>query len=213
MPSADVPDPRSSSSSTRFDDAMRGLDALHAEDPSRERDGERELPAELLYAERMTSMLARIAPDASEALKLAARAQHLARFRVPRSSQPDGRAGYLKWRTEQQRTHAALAREVLAAAGYPEELQSRVESLVMKKRLTADPEAQLLEDCACLVFLAHYLDGFAAKETDDDIVAILQKTWRKMGESGRRHALDLVLSPTSQRLVARALEHPPSTHP
>lgn len=189
----------------RFEDALRRLDAVHAEDPTRERDGDRELPAELLYAERMTAMLARIAPDASEALRLAARAQHLARFRVPRSSQPDGRAGYLKWRTEQQRAHAALAREVLAASGYDEALQARVESLVMKKRLASDPEAQLLEDCACLVFLAHHLEPFAAKESEEDVLEILRKTWKKMGEVGRAEAQRLTLGATSSRLVGMAL--------
>lgn len=191
--------------SRRFHDALRRLDALHAEDPTRERDGERELPAELLYAERMTAMLSRIAPDASEALRLAARAQHLARFRVPRSSQPDGRAGYLKWRTEQQRAHAALAREVLAASGYDDELQGRVESLVMKKRLAADPEAQLLEDCACLVFLGWYLEPFAAKESEADVLEILRKSWKKMGEVGRAEAQRLTLGATSSRLVRMAL--------
>jgi len=195
---------------TRFDDAIRRLDAIHAEDPARELEGERELPAELLYAERMTSMLAQIAPDASEALRLAARAQHLARFRVPRSSQPDGRVGYLKWRTEQQRAHAALAREALGAAGYDEVACARVESLVMKKQLGTDPEAQLLEDCACLVFLAHYLEAFAAKEPEDSVIAILQKTWRKMGAVGRARAHQLSLGADASRLVSKALTSLPA---
>lgn len=186
--------------------ALAALDAIHAEDPARERDGERELPAELLYAERMTQMLDRIAPMASEALRLAARAQHLGRFRVPRSSQPDGRAGYLKWRTEQQRAHAALATETLRASGYDEALCARVASLVGKKNLASDPEAVQLEDCACLVFLEHYLEPFAANERDEDVIAILRKTWtRKMSEAARAHALALPLTPRAKELVARAL--------
>ena len=171
-----------------------------------ERDGDREAPAELLYAERMTRTLAAIAPDASDALRLAARAQHLARFRVPRSSQPDGRAGYLKWRTEQQRAHAALAKEILERAGYDEATTARVHALVVKKSLATDPEAQQLEDCACLVFLEHYLEPFARNEKDDDVIAILQKTWtRKMSESARARALRLPLTPRAADLVARAL--------
>jgi hypothetical protein len=171
-----------------------------------ELDGERRAPAELLYGERMTARLAAIAPDASEVLRLAARAQHLARFRVPRSTQPDGRAGYLKWRTEQQKAHAALAREILAHAGYDEATQERVSALVTKKNLATDPEAQTLEDCACLVFLEHYLEGFAANERDEDVVAILQKTWtRKMSEAGRVHALGLALGARAKELVTRAL--------
>lgn len=190
----------------RFARALEAFDAVHDEDPARERDGARELPAERLYAERMTRMLDAIAPDASEALRLAARAQHLARFRVPRSSQPDGRAGYLKWRTEQQRAHAALAKEILERAGYDDAMQARVHALVSKKSLATDPDAQRLEDCACLVFLEHYLEPFAANETDDDVIAILQKTWtRKMSAEGREHAARLTLTPRAKDLVTRAL--------
>lgn len=191
---------------SRFDDAIAAIDAVHTEDPTIETVGDRRAPAELLYAERMSARLALLAPDASEALRLAARAQHLARFRVPRSSQPDGRAGYLKWRTEQQRAHAALARELLARAGYDDATQARVQGLIAKKDLGRDPDAQHLEDCACLVFLEHYLEAFAANETEDDVVAILQKTWtRKMSETGRAHALTLPLSPRARALVTRAL--------
>lgn len=190
----------------RFERARAAIDALHAEDPTIERDGDREVPAELLYAERMTARLDAIAPDASEALRLAARSQHLARFRVPRSSQPDGRAGYLKWRSEQQRAHAALAKEILERAGYDEAMASRVHALVAKKNLASDDDAKTLEDCACLVFLEHYLEAFAANETDDDVIAILQKTWtRKMTEAGRAHALRLALTPRAADLVSRAL--------
>ena len=190
----------------RLESALAAIDAVHAEDPTIEREGEREAPAELLYAERMTRTLASIAPDASDALQLAARAQHLARFRVPRASQPDGRAGYLKWRTEQQRAHAALAREILDRAGYDEATSTRVHALVSKKSLATDPEAQQLEDCACLVFLEHYLEPFARNESDDDVIAILQKTWtRKMSEAARARALRLPLTPRAAELVARAL--------
>jgi hypothetical protein len=193
---------------SRFDRALAALDAVHSEDPARELDGGVEVPAELLYARRMSARLARLAPDASEALRLAVRAQHLGRFRVPRSSQPDGRAGYLKWRTEQARAHAALAREILAEVGYEEGAIERVSSLVLKKRLASDPEAQLLEDCACLVFLEHGLEAFAEKEGDESVIAILAKTWAKMGETGRREALSLPLSARAKALVARALAAP-----
>lgn len=191
---------------TPFERALAAMDAVHAEDPERTRVGAEDVPAELAYARRMTEALARLAPDASEPLRLAVRAQHLGRFRVPRSSQPDGRAGYLKWRTEQARAHAALARELLASAGYDEATLERVASLVQKKQLAHDREAQHLEDCACLVFLEHGLDAFAAKEDDETVVTILAKTWRKMSDGGRRAALALPLSERGRALVARALD-------
>jgi hypothetical protein len=188
---------------TRLDRAIAALDAVHAEDPERTWVAGEALPAELVYAHRMTATLARLTPDASEALRLAVRAQHLGRFRVPRASQPDGRAGYLKWRTEQARAHAALAREILAAAGYEGDTVERVASLVLKKQLASDPEAQCLEDCACLVFLEHGLDAFAAKEDEETVIAILAKTWNKMSPRAREEALPL--SERSRALVARAL--------
>lgn len=190
----------------RLQRALAAIDAVHAEDPNAELDGARRVPAELLYAERMTSMLAELDAHASEALQLAARAQHLGRFRVPRASQPDGRAGYLKWRTEQQRAHAALARELLLGAGYDEEIAERVHALVSKKRLGEDEESQRLEDCACLVFLAHYLEPFAANETESDVIAILQKTWiKKMSAAARTHALAMSLPARASTLLTKAL--------
>lgn len=190
---------------SRFDRALAALDAVHAEDPARELDAGVEVPAELLYTRRMSACLGRLAPDASEALRLAVRAQHLGRFRVPRTSQPDGRAGYLRWRAEQARAHAALARRILSEVGYDEAMVARVSTLVLKLGLRSDPEVQLLEDCACLVFLEHGLEAFAAKESDETVVAILSKTWAKMGELGRREALALPLSERARALVARAL--------
>jgi hypothetical protein len=190
---------------TRFRQAIAALDAVHAEDPERTRVGDDDVPSELAYARRMTETLARLEPEASEALRLAVRAQHLGRFRVPRSSQPDGRAGYLKWRTERARDHAALAREILASVGYEDDTIERVASLVLKKQLASDPEAQCLEDCACLVFLAHGLDAFAAKEPEETVIAILAKTWKKMSARAREQALALPLSERGRALVARAL--------
>lgn len=184
---------------------MTAIDALHAGDPERAVvDGE-SVPAELLYARRMSAALEQRCPDASDALRLAARAQHLCRFRTPRSHYPEGRAGYLRWRTEQAKAHAALAAETLREAGYDDADIARVESLIRKKRLAADPEAQALEDTACLVFLESYLPDFARGRERAQVVDILQKTWRKMSERGRELALGLELMAEARALVEEAL--------
>ena len=62
--------------SARFDNAIARFDAANAEDPNRELVDGRQRPKELLYAERLTAMLARFVPDASEALRLAAAGAH-----------------------------------------------------------------------------------------------------------------------------------------
>ncbi len=189
----------------RLERALAGLDALHAEDPEHTDGDGRAMPAELAYARRMTAALARLVDAPSEALQLAVRAQHLCRWRLPRSSYPEGKAGYLRWRTEQGRQHAALAAGVLREAGYEDGMVARVEALIRKKNLARDPEAQALEDAACLVFLEHHVDAFAEGRDDARLVDILRKTWGKMGEAGRARALELPLSTRVRTLVAEAL--------
>lgn len=190
--------------------AMAALDALHAEDPAKvELDGEA-IAEELLYAQRMSEALARLVPAPSEALELAVRAQHLCRWRLPRASYPPGRAGYHAWRRESARQHAALAGSALAEAGYDEPAIARVRDLIEKKDRTRDPEAQALEDAACLVFLEHHLEAFADRQRaegkdDAQLTAIVQKTWRKMSARARELALELPLSDRARGIVARSL--------
>ncbi|HSM97848.1 MAG TPA: DUF4202 family protein, partial [Gallionella sp.] len=71
-----------------FQAAIAAFDRANAEDPNREMSDGREYPKELLYAQRMSEMQERYAPEASEAVKLAVRAQHIQRWKIPRSSYP-----------------------------------------------------------------------------------------------------------------------------
>lgn len=190
--------------------ALEAMDRVSDEDPLRVEHEGRIVGAALLYAMRMTACLATLAPDASDALRLAVRAQHLGRFRLPRTDYPEGRVGYLSWRAEQAKRHAALATEIIVGAGLSAPLADRVASIVQKKKRQSDPEAQALEDCACLVFLEHEIDAFAWPERgphrdDAELVPIVQKTWAKMSEKARARALALPLSPRASALVARAL--------
>ena len=85
----------------------------------------------------------------SEAVRLAVRCQHIRRWTVPRDSYPEGRDGYRRWRTDLGRFHAATAGGILREVGYDEESVGRVQALLRKERLKADPEVQLLEDVVC----------------------------------------------------------------
>jgi hypothetical protein len=153
----------------------------------------------------MTRWLERLEPAASEELRLAARAQHLCRWRIERSSYPDGRQGYLRWRRECAELHARLAREILGEAGYDAATIDRVADLVRKKGLPHDPEALALEDAACLVFLETELEAFARKHDEPKLLDILERTWRKMSPRGREMALGLELPPAARALVERAV--------
>jgi hypothetical protein len=182
--------------------ALARIDALHAEDPARTPEGR---PAELVYAERMTDWLTRLAPGAGDALTIAVRAQHLARWRSPRDAFPEGRVGYLKWRKEAGERHAEDVRAICRESGSDDSFAARVAAIVQKKARASDPEAQTLEDCACLVFLAHELDAFAAKHADEKVVDILRKSWAKMSPDARRHATSIAFSERAKALVEAAL--------
>jgi tRNAThr (cytosine32-N3)-methyltransferase len=183
--------------------ARTAIAAAHAADPEHE-DGR---PAELLYAERMETWLARVVERPSTALRLAALCQHLERWTLPRGSFPMDRAGYLRWRTTLYRRQAERAQELLLGAGIDAALAARVAALVAKTDLARDPETQALEDAACLVFLAHEVGDFAARKdyTREKWLDILRKTWRKMSPRGHQLALALPLDPGLRALVVEAV--------
>jgi hypothetical protein len=188
--------------SGRFERALAAIDAVHAEDPDKDAAGEAK---ELLYAQRMSAWLAKLAPDASEALKLAVRCQHLRRWAIARGDYPAGKVGYLRWRKEESLAHAALAGDILGQAGYGADTIRRVQSLVKKERIKHDPDAQALEDVTCLVFLEHDFAPFAAKHPDEKVIDILRKTWPKMSAHGHEAALSLKLPAALRRMVEKAV--------
>ena len=190
---------------TRFDNAIAAIDAANALDPNTVLDAAGMVrPAELVYGEYMSAMLARFHPEASEVLKLAVRAQHLRRWEVPRASYPLDRAGYHRWRNDLKRKHAEWAGEILRQCGYSDVEIARAGALIRKENLKQDTEAQTLEDTACLVFLSHYAEGFSAKHDEAKMLGILVKTWAKMSEQAQRAALTLDLKPAVSALIARA---------
>lgn len=191
---------------SRFENAVARFDAANGEDPNRERVGDAERPKALVYAERMSACLDRLAPDAPEAVRLAARSQHIRRWTVPRGDYPKGRDGYRRWRTDLARFHAEAAGDILRDVGYDEATIGRVQALLRKERLKADPDVQLLEDVICLVFLEYYLDDFSQKHERPKVVDIIRKTWRKMSDRGRGASLSLELTPRVRALLREALE-------
>jgi hypothetical protein len=194
-----APDP------TRFEAAVRAFDAANAEDPNSIWDGARQRPRELVQAERLSRWVKIRQPEAPEALLLAARCQHLKRWVIPRTSFPDGRVGYLQWRTELGRFHASEAERILRSVGYDETTIALVRKLNLKQGLRSDPNTQVIEDALCLAFLEHELAEFAQKHERAKVVDILRKTWKKISPRGRELALGLPFSPEAKALVDEAL--------
>jgi hypothetical protein len=181
----------------RFQAAIERFDALNAADPHGK---------ELLYARRMTLWLQKLQPAAAEPLRLAARAQHLMRWRIPRQTFPKDRGGYLKWRTTLYDFHADQAEVVLREVGYDDETVARVRSLIRKENLKTDPDAQILEDVICLVFLENYFADFAKDHDEAKLIRILRKTWKKMSPRGHAAAMTLQLGLRERELIAKAIE-------
>ena len=194
------------SNQTRFQQAIEKFDAENSQDPNKETVDGNEHPKELLYAQRMTKRLLKFKPDASEAVQLAARSQHICRWTKPRESYPMDRKGYLIWRTELKEFHANKAAGILQDCGYDQDTIDHVKALIRKEKMKQDADSQLLEDVVCLVFLEHYFDDFAAKHDKEKVISILQKTWRKMSEDGHDAAMKLSLPSKAQQLVEQALE-------
>jgi hypothetical protein len=182
----------------RFERAIARIDAANAEDPNRETVGGHERPKELVYAERMTAMLRRFAPDASEILCLAVRCQHIQRWKIPRSEYAMDRIGYLQWRKRLYKFHAQTAGDILRDAGYDEAMIERVGTLLKKEGIKSDAEVQALEDVVDLVFLESYLADFVASHGQYDLAKfsdILAKTAKKMSPRGREAAVTLIDAP------------------
>jgi hypothetical protein len=191
-------------SADRFERAVAAIDRANADDPNAiVVRGERR-PKELGHAEMVTEWVDRLRPDASEALRLAARGHHLRRWLVPRSSFPDGRAGYLRWRRELHDRHARDLGDILRDCGYEDEIVGRVQAIVRKDALRTDPEVQALEDALCLVFLETQLEQIAARFDDAKCVEILVKAMRKMTPAGIEAARGLPLGEHGRRLLDEA---------
>lgn len=193
----------------QFQSAIQLMDTANSADPNQENWEGKSYPKELLYAQRMTDCLHQFEPNASEALQLAARSQHICRWEIPRKNFPMTKVGYIKWRNQLKSFHAQKAGEILQQTGYSFEMIARVQFLILKKRLKTDQDTQTLEDVICLVFLRYYFEPFSKQYSEEKLIDILQKTWRKMSDKGQEAAMALPLSQKVQSLVKKAL-HPSS---
>jgi hypothetical protein len=189
----------------RFKTAIALFDKANAYDPRTESSDGTTYPKELLYSLRMTDKLNEFAPDAREAVQLAARCQHICRWEIPRDSYEMNRNGYLTWRKELTKFHAKKAAEILKEVGYDDAIIDNVAFLLQKKQLKRNEETQLLEDVICLVFLEFYFERFSEKYSEEKLIDILQKTWAKMSDSGHEAALKLNFSENSLALIQKAL--------
>ncbi len=189
----------------RFERAIQRIDEANSADPTVLVVNGRPRPKELAHAEMMTEWVRRLRPEADEALLLAARAHHIRRWEVPRSSYPAGRKAYLRWRTGLHEFHARAAGSILEECGYDTATIARVQQIIRKHGLGRDPDAQALEDALCLVFLDTQLTALIADLPEETMANVVRKTWKKMSPAAHEHALALDLRPADRELVVKAL--------
>ena len=194
--------------SDRFDNAIAAIDAANADDPFTLTIDGKALPKEQTHAEMMTRWVRELDPDASEELLLAARAHHIRRWMIPRSTFPAGRTAYLRWRRALHAVHAELTAAILEDSGYPRRTAERVAALVQKADLlqAGDPDAQTLEDALSLVFLDTQLEPLLDDLDDRQLRRALGRTWRKMSPNGQAAALRLALSERAIETLTRLVD-------
>lgn len=192
--------------SARYEQAVARIDEANSADPNLlEVDGVA-VPKELTHARLATEWVLHLDPDATELQLLAARAHHLRRWSVPRSDYDEGRAGYLRWRANLKKQHAAEVGEILRACGYDDGEIERVQQLVRKEGLGRDPQVQTHEDALCLVFLQTQLGPVADQLGDDRTVEVLRKSIGKMSPAGIEAAVGLPLGPREAELLKAAAQ-------
>ena len=190
---------------TQLNIIVAAIDEANARDPTLIEAEGKLYPKALLYGKRMSTVLDKFMPDAPETLLIAARAQHIERWVIPRTSYPKGRIAYLKWRKDLQQYHAKRCGELMRGAGYREDDVEKVGALLRKEHLKYDPLTQALEDVICLVFLQYEAPEFIVLHDDNKVRDFLVKTARKMSPLGLAEAGKLTLDVRLARLLTEAL--------
>lgn len=192
---------------TKLDQAFNLFDEYNQQDPNKISKNGKEYASEVFYAQELHDWILKLDPKASEALLLASKCQHIGRWEIERKTYPEGRVGYLTWRSDLSKFHAEKAGEILKSVEYDEGIIERVKEIILKKKLRTDPEVQTMENALCLVFLEFQYDDLIEQLSEEKMINILRKTWAKMTEPGKEVALALKYSEKGASLLDQALNN------
>jgi Domain of unknown function (DUF4202) len=190
----------------KIEKAIELFDAYNQQDPRKLVLENKEYAYEYFYALQLYNWVKKLEPNASDALVLASRCQHIGRWKIPRDSYPADKIGYHKWRTDLAKFHADTAGSIMLEAGLEEELIQAVQRIILKKQLRSDAEVQVMENALCLVFLEFQYDDFLQKHDDETMIRIIQKSWNKMTGPGREAAMSLGFNGRGKELIGKAIE-------
>ncbi|MFA6087745.1 DUF4202 domain-containing protein [Mucilaginibacter sp.] len=163
-------------------------------------------PQEYILALKLYEWVLKLAPDASEALLLASRSQHIGRWEIPRDSYPEGREAYLQWRKDLAKHHAEIVATILQHLGYGAEQINRVTQIILKQKIKVDAEVQVMENALCLVFLEFQYEDFYPKHEPEKVINILKRSLLKMDARGHGFALSLNYSNKGLYYINEALK-------
>ena len=177
----------------RLADTLADIDAVNGADPNSLVVHGTVRPKALGEAELATEWVQRLVVDPSDELLIAIRAHHLKRWAVPRSTYPDGRAGYLRWRRDLHEIHAEDIAAIMTTRGWDDAAVARVQDIIRKKGLgkVDDPELQAFEDALCLVFIETQYNELADRLEDDTMAGVVDKTLKKMSPEAQALAASL----------------------
>jgi hypothetical protein len=181
------------------------FDAYNQQDPTSLVWNGSTYPSEYFFALELYNWVLKLDPNASEAVLLASRSQHIGRWTIPRDTYPAGKSGYLNWRSDLGKFHAVKSGELMLESGYDETFIEEVKRIILKQKIKLDPEVQLMENALCLVFLEFQFEYFIQKHDDEKLIHIIKKTWNKMSQPGRDAALTLKYSEKALSLIGKAL--------
>jgi hypothetical protein len=186
-------------------EAFAVIDAANAADPNViEWQGE-QWPRAQLQGVLATEWLERLDPQAGNEVFMAARAHHVRRWAIARTSYPEGRSGYLRWRRDLKEVHADVVAALLPGAGVAPASVARVQALVRKTGLGHDPETQLVEDAICLTFIETQFEELAARLDHDRLVTAVKKTIVKMSDRAVALVAQTRISPAARAALDDAL--------
>jgi hypothetical protein len=186
----------------QYKTAIDLIDKVHNQDPTSDTIDGVKIKAELLYSNRMLSVLEKVAPDASLELKLAAKCQHISRWSIPRATFSMDKKGYYQWRAAIMEHQLSVTTSVLKQAEINDQ---RIEIIVDALKNKADKtnlNASIIEDTACLTFIKWYLVPFAGQFDAVKAKIILQKTAGKMSERGLGLLPEMELSEEVHQVLA-----------
>jgi hypothetical protein len=192
----------------RYATAATAIDAANADDPTMVSVRGATGPLAQVHGQLADEWVTRLSEgpgDGDELVRLAARAHHLRRWEMPRTEYLAGRAGYLRWRRDQKKRHATDVADILGEIGFEQSAIERVGALIRREGLGTDPETQLVEDAACLVFIETQLSSVAQRFDREHLLEVIRKTARKMSPAALAAVSEIQLGEIENQLLSDAL--------